>query len=61
MEHGEVEPIDGPPMTLDAESICVHGDGPTAVDIVERVVAVLGELDHPMRAATVNDSEDIPR
>jgi UPF0271 protein len=44
LERGEVETIEGTTIPLEAESICVHGDGPTAVAIVERVVAMLEVL-----------------
>lgn len=52
----EVETIDGGTIPLAAESICVHGDGPTATAIVERVRAVLDELGVARQAAT--ESED---
>jgi len=61
LQHGEVETIDGTTIPLAAESVCVHGDGPMAVAIVDRVVAVLDELGHPQRAATANESEDALR
>ena len=53
--------IDGTTIPGAAESICVHGDGPTAVEIVDRVVAMLAESDHPLRAATAKESEDALR
>jgi UPF0271 protein len=43
-EHGEVETIDGGSLRIQAESICVHGDGPSAVAIVDRVKKVLEEV-----------------
>jgi UPF0271 protein len=61
LDRGEVETIDGSVIPLAAESICVHGDGPTAVAIVDRVVAVLDELGRPLAAATATDSEDALR
>jgi 5-oxoprolinase (ATP-hydrolysing) subunit A len=61
LQRGEVETIDATTIPLAAESICVHGDGPTAVEIVDRVVAVLDELGRPLRAATANHSEDALR
>jgi UPF0271 protein len=57
LERGEVETIDGGTIELAAESICVHGDGPTAVAVVDRVVQVLDELGRPLRTATGNPSE----
>jgi 5-oxoprolinase (ATP-hydrolysing) subunit A len=41
---GEVETIDGGSLEIQAESICVHGDGPSAVEIVDRVRKVLEEV-----------------
>jgi 5-oxoprolinase (ATP-hydrolysing) subunit A len=61
LDHGEVETIDGTTIPLAAESVCVHGDGSTAVAIVDRVVTVLDELGRPLRAATAKDSEDALR
>jgi 5-oxoprolinase (ATP-hydrolysing) subunit A len=60
VEHGEVETIDGATLELEAESVCVHGDGPSAVAIVDRVRAVLDELGRPPRAATARVSEEVP-
>jgi 5-oxoprolinase (ATP-hydrolysing) subunit A len=60
VEHGEVETIDGGTLEIEAESICVHGDGPRAVAIVDRVTAVLEELGRPPRAATATASEEVP-
>lgn len=61
LDHGEVETTGGAVIPIAAESICVHGDGPHAVAIVERTVEVLGELGRPPRAATADDSEDALR
>ena len=58
---GEVETIDGTTIPLAAESVCVHGDGPTAVAIVERVVALLEELGLPLRVATATESREASR
>jgi UPF0271 protein len=55
---GEVETVDGTVIPLEAESICIHGDGPTAAAIVDRVIALLDELGHPLRAATAAQSKD---
>jgi UPF0271 protein len=56
--RGEVVTIDGPAIAMAAESVCVHGDGPAAVGIVDRVVAVLEELGRPLLSATANEGED---
>lgn len=61
LEHGEVATNDGGAIPLEAESICVHGDGPMAVAIVARVVAVLEESGRPLGAATVAEAEEAPR
>jgi 5-oxoprolinase (ATP-hydrolysing) subunit A len=49
LAHGEVETIEGTTIPLEAESICVHGDGPAAAAIVERIAAVLEELEDAIR------------
>jgi 5-oxoprolinase (ATP-hydrolysing) subunit A len=59
LDRGEVDTIDGEPIGLEAESVCVHGDGPSAVAIVERVIDVLREVGRPVRAATVPVSEEV--
>jgi UPF0271 protein len=59
LDRGEVETIDGGPIGLEAESVCVHGDGPSAVAIVERVSEVLRALGRPLRAATAPVSEEV--
>src|SRR5699024_4968326 len=41
LETGLMPVVDGDPIPLDAESICVHGDGPTAVAIAREVRARL--------------------
>ena len=33
IETNQVQAIDGSLITLDAESICIHGDGPNAVEV----------------------------
>lgn len=40
---GEVTSLSGKPITLEAGSICIHGDGPNAVALAETVLAVLRE------------------
>jgi UPF0271 protein len=44
VESGEVETIDGGTLRIEAQSICVHGDGPSAVAIVDRIRKVLEEV-----------------
>jgi UPF0271 protein len=43
VESGEVLAQDGTAVPLDAESICVHGDGPNAVDVARAVRRTLEE------------------
>jgi len=57
---GDVRTTDGGAIALEAESICVHGDGPMASAIVARVVAVLEEQGRPVLAATVADGAEAP-
>jgi 5-oxoprolinase (ATP-hydrolysing) subunit A len=59
LDSGEVETIDGGPIRLEAESLCVHGDGPSAVAIVERATDVLGDLGRPLRSAAAPVSEEV--
>lgn len=59
LETGAVETVDGGSLRLEAESVCVHGDGPSAVEIVDRVVKVLGELGRPLRPATAAREEGV--
>lgn len=56
---GEVETIDGGSIRIEAQSVCVHGDGPSAGAIVERVVRVLQELGRPLRPATAPVAEEV--
>lgn len=39
--EGVIEAIDGSPLRLHADSICVHGDSPDAVSVAARIRAVL--------------------
>ena len=41
---GKVEANDGSLIALDAESLCIHGDGPNATDVGEAVRAALNEI-----------------
>lgn len=45
VETGKVETVDGSLFELDAESICVHGDGPNAVDVAVAVKDRLNSID----------------
>jgi 5-oxoprolinase (ATP-hydrolysing) subunit A len=59
LADGEVETIDGEPIRVEAESVCVHGDGPSAVAITKRVVEVLEEIGRPLRRATAPVAEEV--
>jgi UPF0271 protein len=48
--HREVEAIDGSTITLDADSICIHGDSPGAVEMARAVRAGLTEAGVEIRA-----------
>jgi 5-oxoprolinase (ATP-hydrolysing) subunit A len=41
---GEITSVSGKRVAVPAESICVHGDGPSAIPIVESIRAIAGEL-----------------
>lgn len=43
LDKGEVVSVSGKAIPLDAQTICIHGDGPNAVEIAQRVRAVLEE------------------
>ncbi len=44
VQTGAVEATDGSALALDAESVCIHGDGPNATEVGEAVRATLHEL-----------------
>jgi UPF0271 protein len=39
--NGSVTSIDGVPLSIKADSLCVHGDGPSALETVKRARASL--------------------
>jgi 5-oxoprolinase (ATP-hydrolysing) subunit A len=43
VRDGEVISVNGKPIAIDAQSVCIHGDGPNAVAIAETVISVLRE------------------
>jgi len=43
-QTGEVTSVSGNRVAIPAESICVHGDGPSAIPIVESIREIAGEL-----------------
>jgi UPF0271 protein len=52
VETGEVETLHGRRLALDADSICIHGDGPNAVDVVRGVRRALDAAGCAVAAAT---------
>lgn len=44
VETGKVEATDGSLLELDAESLCIHGDGPNSTEVGDAVRAALKEL-----------------
>jgi len=44
VQTGKVEAIDGSLIALDAESLCIHGDGPNAVEVGNAVRCALDEI-----------------
>ncbi|MGR8920160.1 MAG: 5-oxoprolinase subunit PxpA [Gammaproteobacteria bacterium] len=44
VETGKVEAMDGSLVELDAESLCIHGDGPNATEVGDAVRAALADL-----------------
>lgn len=45
VETGKVEANDGTLLELDAESICIHGDGPNATEVGDAVRRALNDVD----------------
>jgi UPF0271 protein len=50
LNDGHVEAEDGSPVALEAESICVHGDGPNAIEVAEAVRAAVIEAGSQIEA-----------
>ena len=44
VESGKVEANDGSLVELDAESLCIHGDGPNSVQVADGILARLKEI-----------------
>jgi 5-oxoprolinase (ATP-hydrolysing) subunit A len=59
LSDGTVQTTDDGTLALDAESICIHGDGPEAAGIVKRVVEVLTQLG--VNAERATDSGGVGR
>jgi UPF0271 protein len=52
--QGTVEAIDGTTVTLTVDSLCTHGDGPHAINIVRTVRQTLLDAGVPLRAAVAD-------
>ena len=44
VQSGTVSSIDGKTVELEAESICIHGDGPNALEITDAIINELNNL-----------------
>ena len=44
VESGKVEANDGSLVDLDAESLCIHGDGPNSVAVADEIRETLKEI-----------------
>ena len=44
VETGKVEALDGSLVALDAESLCIHGDGPNSVEVAKAIQKTLQEI-----------------
>jgi len=56
LEDGQVEAADGTLLRIDAESICVHGDGPNVLEVVRtvrRTIEEAGQAVGPLATAPV--------
>ena len=49
---GVVEAIDGTQIELDAESLCIHGDGPNCVEVATAIRETLKKLECDVKPAT---------
>ncbi len=43
VRHQPIQTVDGDPLTLSADTLCLHGDGPHATDLARRVRSALNE------------------
>jgi|TARA_R110002096_G_scaffold3953_9_gene18944 UPF0271 protein len=54
VETGKVEANDGSLVELDAESLCIHGDGPNSVAVADAIRATLEEIRCPITPVMLN-------
>ncbi len=52
VETNKVQAIDGTAVEFDAESLCIHGDGPNAIDVALAIQKRLGDLGCEIAAVT---------
>jgi len=53
IQTGNVQAVDGSLVKLDAESICIHGDGPNATDVSDAIRSKLEDLGCNITAASI--------
>jgi UPF0271 protein len=44
VQTGKVEALDGSLVELDAESLCIHGDGPNSVEVARAIQRTLQDI-----------------
>ena len=49
MARGEVEALDGTPIAMQADTLCIHGDNPAAVEIARAIRAALVDAEIPVQ------------
>ena len=49
---GQVKTVDGTLIPMDAESLCIHGDGPNCVEVAEAICSRLKEVGCDIKPAT---------
>ena len=49
MARGEVVSLDGTPIAMQADTLCIHGDNPQAVQIAQAIRAALAEAGIPVQ------------
>ena len=48
LERGEVLSVNDKPVAMTARSICLHGDGPNAVDLARTICEGLAAVDYAL-------------
>ena len=54
VESGKVEATDGTLVELDAESLCIHGDGPNCLEVADAIHKRLGEMGCDIQPVMLN-------